>query len=159
VGGLVTGVITTAIFVGALGLRPTLVFGLMVLAAVFILVERAFGLRPQRVFRRGWATDLVHFVADHFISLVGIAVVVVVMGTLLRSAMPAGSPTAVHPQPELLHFVGTTLLAEVGGYWGHRAAHRVPFLWRFHKLHHSIAEMDWLASGCVHPIDHAFLRS
>ena len=158
-GGLLTGVITAAIFAGALGLRPRLVFGLVVLAAVFIPVERVFGLRPQRVFRRGWATDLVHFVADNFFSLAGIAIVVIVMGTLLRAAVPAGFRTEVHRQSALLQFVEAILLAEVGGYWGHRAAHRVPFLWRFHRVHHSIAEMDWLASGRVHPIDQVFLRS
>jgi len=33
-----------------------------------------------------------------------------------------------------------------GGYWGHRLSHTVPFLWRFHAVHHSIDEMDWLAN-------------
>ena len=51
------------------------------------------------------------------------------------------------------------LLAEVVQYWAHRAAHTVPVLWRFHKVHHSITELDWLAAARLHPIDQAFIRS
>ncbi len=35
----------------------------------------------------------------------------------------------------------------------------MPVLWRFHRVHHSIEEMDWLAAGRVHPVDQAFTRS
>jgi sterol desaturase/sphingolipid hydroxylase (fatty acid hydroxylase superfamily) len=38
-------------------------------------------------------------------------------------------------------------------YWGHRLQHRVPFLWRFHSIHHSAEHMDWLAAHREHPID------
>ncbi|HEY2428895.1 MAG TPA: sterol desaturase family protein, partial [Acidimicrobiales bacterium] len=31
--------------------------------------------------------------------------------------------------------------------------------WRFHKVHHSITEMDWLASAHLHPIDTVWTRS
>ena len=47
----------------------------------------------------------------------------------------------------------------VGGYWGHRLSHTVPFLWRFHAVHHSIEEMDWLAAGRLHPLDQAFTQA
>ena len=45
------------------------------------------------------------------------------------------------------------MLAEVCGYWGHRWSHEWPWLWRFHKLHHSIETMDWLAPNRRHPVD------
>jgi sterol desaturase/sphingolipid hydroxylase (fatty acid hydroxylase superfamily) len=41
----------------------------------------------------------------------------------------------------------------LGFYLVHRAFHKVPWLWRFHAVHHSIEEMDWLAAHRVHPID------
>src|SRR5271169_573405 len=46
-----------------------------------------------------------------------------------------------------------------GGYAGHRAAHEVPLLWRFHRVHHSVREMDWLAANHLHPLDETFGRS
>ena len=43
-----------------------------------------------------------------------------------------------------------------GQYWAHRLTHQVPLLWRFHSVHHSIEDMDWLASARVHPVDQVF---
>lgn len=37
-------------------------------------------------------------------------------------------------------------------YWAHRAQHSVPFLWRFHRVHHSVQDMDSLNSY-AHPVD------
>jgi sterol desaturase/sphingolipid hydroxylase (fatty acid hydroxylase superfamily) len=51
------------------------------------------------------------------------------------------------------------VIALVGQYWGHRFTHRVPFLWRFHSVHHSIELMDWAAAGRLHPLDSAFTQA
>ena len=51
------------------------------------------------------------------------------------------------------------VLVAVGNYWGHRLTHQVPFLWRFHSVHHSIEQMDWVASGRLHPLDQAFTQA
>ena len=40
-----------------------------------------------------------------------------------------------------------------------RLTHRVPLLWRFHSVHHSIEQMDWVASGRLHPLDSAFTQA
>jgi len=39
------------------------------------------------------------------------------------------------------------------GYWTHRWAHEVPFLWRFHAVHHSPKHMDWVSGFRLHPFD------
>ena len=39
-------------------------------------------------------------------------------------------------------------VAEFFYYWFHRAQHAVPFLWRFHEVHHSVREMS--ALNCNH---------
>ena len=51
------------------------------------------------------------------------------------------------------------VVATVGSYWGHRLTHQVPFLWRFHAVHHSIEHMDWMAAGRLHPIDSAVTQA
>lgn len=38
-------------------------------------------------------------------------------------------------------------------YWFHRTAHRVPFLWRFHRVHHSDTRMDASTSLRSHPVE------
>ena len=35
----------------------------------------------------------------------------------------------------------------------HRAFHAVPALWRFHAIHHSSIDMDWLAGSRLHIVD------
>jgi len=47
------------------------------------------------------------------------------------------------------------LLGDFGGYWAHRLAHTVPFLWRFHALHHSPARLYFVNTGRFHPVDSA----
>ena len=36
-------------------------------------------------------------------------------------------------------------------FWVHRLLHRVPWLWRFHKVHHSVREMGFAAHLRFHP--------
>ncbi|HSO07214.1 MAG TPA: sterol desaturase family protein, partial [Pelomicrobium sp.] len=45
------------------------------------------------------------------------------------------------------------LAADFLRYWLHVAAHRVPFLWRFHAVHHSPPRLYWLNVGRFHPVD------
>ncbi len=42
--------------------------------------------------------------------------------------------------------IGIAMLGNFFYYWLHRAQHRVPLLWRFHKVHHSISELSATAS-------------
>jgi sterol desaturase/sphingolipid hydroxylase (fatty acid hydroxylase superfamily) len=50
----------------------------------------------------------------------------------------------------------TWLLLELGHYGAHRAMHRVPMLWRFHRLHHEPRRpLTWASAWLVHPIDAA----
>ena len=58
-----------------------------------------------------------------------------------------------------MQIVAALSITTVGGYAGHRAAHEVPLLWRFHRVHHSIRELDWLAANHLHPLDQIFMRS
>ncbi len=38
-------------------------------------------------------------------------------------------------------------------YWYHRAFHEIPFLWRFHKVHHSVERLYWLNGIRAHPVE------
>lgn len=45
------------------------------------------------------------------------------------------------------------LVADLAQYWTHRAYPEVPFLWRFHSVHHSVKTMDWLAGSRQHMLE------
>ena len=40
-------------------------------------------------------------------------------------------------------------------YWLHRFYHTIPFLWRFHAVHHSVQKMYWLNTARFHPFEKA----
>ena len=52
--------------------------------------------------------------------------------------------------PGWLHAVLAVLLLDVWTYAWHRLNHRVPFLWRFHRVHHSDAQMDVTTASRFH---------
>jgi sterol desaturase/sphingolipid hydroxylase (fatty acid hydroxylase superfamily) len=130
------------------------VLDLFLLALVAVPLERAFARRPEQpVFRRGWRTDLAHFFASHLlvqaISLLTIAPALL----LFRFAVSPALQAAVAAQPVWLQLALIVVVADLAGYAAHRAFHAVPWLWRFHAVHHSSEAMDWLAGSRLHLVD------
>ncbi|HEY7740401.1 MAG TPA: sterol desaturase family protein [Steroidobacteraceae bacterium] len=133
---------------------------LLVFAVVFVPLERAFPLRPgQRVLRAGWSTDVGYFFANH----VGIQLLTFLsLWPALALAQALGMDRVsrvVAAQPVWLQVLELMLLADLMQYWVHRAFHRWPLLWRFHAVHHSIREMDWLAGSRLHLVDVVVTRA
>jgi len=159
VGGVLLSLSTVAILLVAVMVQAKLAVGLVVLALIFIPMERLLSAHPQRILRHGWLTDANHFVVNTVLLKIGLFLTVVVAGTALRALVPSAVRLGIATQPAYLQIIEGFAVAELGGYLGHRASHRVPFLWRFHKVHHSIREMDWLAANHLHPIDQVFIRS
>jgi sterol desaturase/sphingolipid hydroxylase (fatty acid hydroxylase superfamily) len=127
-------------------------FGLAVLAALFIALERRFPYRPSPLRRRGWKTDAVHLVVTHTLEQLSTLALVVLVWFPLQAVKSERLAAWVAAQPRLLVAVVALLLADLLGYWWHRLEHVVPFLWRFHAIHHSSERLDWLAGLRRHPV-------
>jgi sterol desaturase/sphingolipid hydroxylase (fatty acid hydroxylase superfamily) len=153
------GLVTLVLLLAALRVRSGIVFGMVVLVAIFVPMEKLFALHPRKARRDRWKTDVVHFVVNNMLITVGLVVALVVGIVALHWMVNPGLQAAVAGQPAWLQFLEAVLVADVAQYWAHRATHEVPFLWRFHKVHHSIEEMDWLAAGRLHPLDSVFTRA
>ena len=130
------------------------VLGLLSTAVIFVPLERAFAQRrEQGPFRRGWLTDGQYFFMSHalvqLMSVLVIAPVVHVGGLLALPQVQASVQVLAWP----IQFALCLLLADFAQYWVHRAFHKVPWLWRFHKVHHSVEAMDWLAGSRLHLAD------
>lgn len=52
--------------------------------------------------------------------------------------------------PGWAHALLAVLLLDVWTYWWHRICHLVPVLWRFHRVHHSDAQMDVTTANRFH---------
>jgi sterol desaturase/sphingolipid hydroxylase (fatty acid hydroxylase superfamily) len=140
----------------AIVLRGPAVLGIALLFLLFVPLEKLFALRRQRVFREGLLTDLTHILVNNAlttVAVIGLVVVAAIPVFWIRrfdlvTNLSTGTAIAL-----------AVVLVAVGNYWGHRLTHQVPFLWRFHSVHHSIEQMDWVASGRLHPLDQAFTQA
>ena len=150
---------TLALLLVALRVRSGLVFGLVVLVAIFVPMEKLFALHPRKTLRSRWRTDAVHFIVNNLLITIGLVVALVTTIVALHWMVNPDLQAAVQSQAGWLQLVEAVVVADVAQYWAHRATHEVPLLWRFHKVHHSIEEMDWLAAGRLHPIDSVFTRA
>jgi lathosterol oxidase len=130
------------------------VLGVLTTAALFVPLEGAFPLRRgQSSFRRGWLTDTQYFFASHVLAQV-MSVAVLAPAVALGAVLAVPSAQAlVQSLPVVVQFALAVLVADLAQYGVHRAFHEVPVLWRFHKVHHSIEVMDWLAGSRLHLVD------
>ncbi len=55
--------------------------------------------------------------------------------------------------PSIVVIVLSLLLLDIVIYWQHRLFHRVPILWRLHKVHHADAHVDASTGLRFHPIE------
>jgi lathosterol oxidase len=114
--------------------------------------------REQSVFRSGWLTDIVYFLSTHLPIQI----------TTFLILLPATQLSAVLSVPALTHAVGrlpwlaqfflAVLVADLAEYCIHRAFHKIPFLWRFHAIHHSSPALDWIAGSRSHIVDDVAVR-
>ena len=57
-----------------------------------------------------------------------------------------------------IQLVFALIISEFGLYWFHRACHEIPFLWRFHKIHHNPQRLYWFNATRFHYLDVTLLQ-
>ncbi len=121
---------------------------------LFVFLEKLWPLyKNQPVFRREWQTDLVHFFFNHL--MVGVALVTVnyLVHRFFGWAVIPQVGDWVRNLPLWAGLLLILLVADLFQYATHRAYHEVPFLWRFHAVHHSTKVLDWLAGSRLHILE------
>ena len=131
---------------------------LVLLAAVFIPLERLFALRPREIFRRQIVADLGYYFLSGLLPSVVLALPLAAVAWLAHLAVPGAFTAAMASLPLWARLPASLLIGEVGFYWGHRWSHELPWLWRFHAIHHSAEHMDYLVNTRAHPVDLVFTR-
>ncbi len=132
---------------------------LIAFSLIFVPIEQLFPHKEkQPIFRTFWKTDLAYFfVSALFIQLITILTLKPAV-VFFQWAAHSGIQSWIGGQPFVLQFAGILLIADFTQYWVHRLFHMVPFLWRFHAIHHSAESMDWLAGSRLHLVDIALTR-
>jgi len=131
---------------------------LLVLSLIFIPLERLWALHPQKIFRPAVWNDLKYYVLNSLVGHLLLIVPLAVAAWVLHALVPATLRELASGLPYGQRLPIGIVVGEFGCYWAHRWSHEVPFLWRFHSVHHSAEEIDWLVSSRAHPLDIVFNR-
>ncbi|NJM81708.1 MAG: sterol desaturase family protein [Tabrizicola sp.] len=133
---------------------------IFILACIFIPLERLIPLHPEQgTLRRDWMNDLFYLLVNGFVVRAGFTLVAAAIMMGFRALFGPDPTPWIAELPLWVQVIAVIIIADIGYYTAHRISHAVPFLWKFHAVHHSIEEMDWLATHRVHPIDQIFTNT
>jgi len=124
------------------------------LILVFLPMEKVFPAKAkQPFFRPHWALDALFFLGQYILWSGLVLWTLNHFNGFLSQIVPAEIRSFVRSYPMWLQAIVVIVLSDFIIYWGHRLQHKIGFLWRFHKVHHSAEHLDWLAAHREHPID------
>jgi sterol desaturase/sphingolipid hydroxylase (fatty acid hydroxylase superfamily) len=132
---------------------------LLLMALIYVPLERIWPQYPEQgTFRKGWIQDVVYFMSTHLpIQILSFLVLLPATQATKYLGVPA-LQELIARMPWLLQFFLAVVVADVAEYFIHLALHKVPFLWRFHAVHHSSKALDWIAGSRSHFIDDTLVR-
>ena len=150
-------------------MAPTVQGLLISFAILFVLFGALQLLRPSAkrlaLIRRGFWTDLAYWgftpLVTRAVTRVCVAAVLIPVALLIYGRVD--KEVLLHgfgPASRLPMWLQAALILVVGDficYWMHRLFHGRR-LWRFHAVHHSSVDLDWLSSVRLHPVNDALMR-
>ena len=124
------------------------------LILLFLPMERTFpAKRGQKFFRKAWLLDLCFLLGQYLIWNFLIVWTLNYIAMFSAGLMSESFMELIRLQPFWLQVTEVVFLSDFLIYWAHRLQHHSAFLWRFHKVHHSAENLDWLAAHREHPLD------
>lgn len=128
--------------------------------AVYSLLARFFPNIPgQKILRKGFFTDVIYYVAMPSITGTVQALMAALMLALvfwgdrnsIKHYWENGGWIAAH-LPLWLQIGLLLIISDIIMYWWHRYFHSSK-AWKYHAIHHSPTEIDWLSAGRFHPVN------
>ena len=117
---------------------------------VFLSLEKLFPkYRDQLILRPEWGIDLFYFIFNH-LAISAILIFANYHASHFDWAINASLQETIRSTPIWLQFIIVVLCADFVLYWEHRLYHEFKILWPIHAVHHSIENLDWLASSRGH---------
>ena len=131
---------------------------LVLLVSIFVPLERLLALHPAKIWRKQVGVDLAWYFINSLLPAAILAVPLAILAKSLLNFNPFGFYSIVAAWPFWVKLLVALFVNDIGAYWGHRATHAFPMLWKFHAVHHSAEHMDWLVNTRAHPFDMVFTR-
>jgi sterol desaturase/sphingolipid hydroxylase (fatty acid hydroxylase superfamily) len=130
---------------------------LALLTAMFVPLERLAGLHDKSS-RREWRTNLAYYFLNSLVPAMLLAAPLSMVAVAVQRYMPPAGPALLAQLPLAARLILALVIGETGFYWGHRLSHEIPWLWRFHAVHHSAEHMYFLVNTRAHPVDMVITR-
>lgn len=142
--------------VGAVEAKPLalgvdwLILAFLGSTVIFTTLEKLFPkYRHQLILRKEWQLDFWYFCFNHLLISA-----VILVGNFAVAQSQWAMNHNLHQWVQSLPLWGQVLLlllaADFVLYWEHRIYHEIPRLWKFHAVHHSVENLDWLAGSRAH---------
>ena len=145
--------------VGYIGL-DWFILDLLASAATFIALEKIVPhRREQPILRPDFWHDSRYFIFNHLVIGIFLFISVRAVPELFSWTINAGLQQWFRSLPGVVQFVAVLVTADLMEYATHRAMHEVPMLWRFHAVHHSVEQMDWMAGSRLHFLEPVVTRT
>jgi sterol desaturase/sphingolipid hydroxylase (fatty acid hydroxylase superfamily) len=137
-----------------------LVISLIIVGGALSAIERLFPAIANKPFwRKDSSLDLTYWFFTALVSKTltkaavfgAVVSVMFILGRHISSHAANGFPP-VSNQPTPLIILEVLFIGDFISYFMHRAFHRGR-LWKFHAIHHSSTQLDWLSSVRLHPIN------
>jgi len=132
---------------------------LFLMALIYVPLERLWPQYPEQgTFRDQWTLDVVYFLSTH-LPIQVLSFLVLFPATQLTRFLAVPSLAHLIGQlPWLIQLLLAIVVADLAEWTIHYALHKVPFLWRFHSIHHSSKALDWIAGSRSHFFDDTLVR-
>ena len=133
---------------------------ILVLSLIFVPIELFFPKRTnQTKFHSEWKTDLVYLFKAQLLVQYTAAAVKMPAELFFSDIGMQQVQGIVSDMPFFLQLFMAMFTADLFQYSIHRLFHGNKFLWRFHAIHHSIKQVDWIAGSRLHLVDIFITRS
>jgi hypothetical protein len=126
---------------------------LALLCLVLVPLERLWPVRRQPVLRPGILVDLGYYFLNSLLPALLLSLPVAALAWAVHRVVPYRVHAIAGELPFWARAVAGLVVGDLAYYWAHRMMHTVPWLWRFHAVHHSAEAVDFLVNTRVHPVE------
>ena len=131
------------------GLRLGLFVGVFAIMAMLEVVSPRKARTQTRAKR--WATNLGNLVI--YSVLMRFVFPVAAMGAASFAISKEWGLLNMFPLPVSANIILTFLVLDFAIYWQHVVSHKIPVLWRIHKMHHADRDIDVSTGARFHPLE------